>query len=367
MHVKNMNRYNVITVNSSTELNNISSAWNRLLLETQSNNVFLRWEWAYAWIKTYINNNRKLFIILVYDNTELIGVAPWYINQLRNKGLTIKQIEFLGSPEGAADYLDVFIKKGKEKEVTNCIYNYIMNEAPSLWDSIKLRDISSNSLFLLHLSNKIKQEGKYIEISNGSYCPIVSLPENYEGYLSSLSSNRREQFRRHQRLLEREGIVEHLSFQHSDIENGLKQFLDFYKEKSSYYNASIDNFLKIMVMQKDIDNLMQIDFLTLNNQKLAGLLHLTNNSSLSMYLMATDKTFNPKISIGNILVGLCIKNAIEKNLAVYDFLKGDEAYKFHWANDGKTTSHLMFYKKNIRTLIIILLDYIKNVTKFIIR
>ena len=362
-----MNKYKIVIIDSENELKRITNAWNKLLIETPSSNVFLRWEWIYAWIQTYINKNRKTFIILVYNKNDLIGIAPWYIRQIKNKGFVIKQIEFLGSPETASDYLDVLIKKGKEKEVTNSIYDYIMNEASSLWDVIRLRDISSNSLFLLYLSNRLKEEGKYIEISNESYCPIVLLPETYEGYLTSLSSNRREQFRRHQRLLQREGNVKHITYQYPGNEATLDEFIKFYEEKSNYYNASIENFLKSLSLHGNTENLIQIDYLTLNNQKLAGLLHLRNNDTLSMYLMVTDKTFNPKISIGNILVGLCIKNAIVQKIAVYDFLKGDEAYKFHWANDAKTSSRFLFYKKSIRTLPIVLWSNFKNISKFIIR
>ncbi len=37
-------------------------------------------------------------------------------------------------------------------------------------------------------------------------------------------------------------------------------------------------------------------------------------------------------SVGLVLTGLSIRNAIERGIDVYDFLRGAETYKFDWAN-----------------------------------
>ena len=58
------------------------------------------------------------FIVTVYDESNrLIGVSPWYTNEIGLSITTQKQIEYLGTPETSSDYLDVFVKKGLEKDV----------------------------------------------------------------------------------------------------------------------------------------------------------------------------------------------------------------------------------------------------------
>ena len=56
--------------------------------------------------------------------------------------------------------------------------------------------------------------------------------------------------------------------------------------------------------------------------------------------MAVDLTYEKSISIGNVLVGLSIEQAITEGFGKYDFLRGTEDYKSHWSNEGRHEVHL---------------------------
>jgi hypothetical protein len=70
-----------------------------------------------------------------------------------------------------------------------------------------------------------------------------------------------------------------------------------------------------------------------------------------MLLMAVDHGFDRGISIGNIVVGMAIEQAIAEGVATYDFLKGIEDYKFHWANSGRRSLRLNCYGKKPAPLV----------------
>lgn len=55
------------------------------------------------------------------------------------------------------------------------------------------------------------------------------------------------------------------------------------------------------------DNPVQIDMLTVKDLAVAGLLRVTYGSTLAMYSMVVDKEYNPKVSLGNYLVGKSIQ------------------------------------------------------------
>lgn len=358
------NSIQVSVINSMSEWERLSKPWNGLLTKSSSDTIFLSWEWLFSWAECYLNRNRHLFILAIYTDGELIGIAPWYINHARGTFFTQRQIEFLGIPDAGSDYLDVFIKKGKDKEVAGAIYSFLLTNASSYWDCLKLDDIPANSLFLLHFLNKIEEDGKYSEISYGSFCPNIVLPKRTEDFLSGLSSNRREQFRRHWKVLQKDRNVNHRSYLSKDIESGLRDFLNLYKT-SGYWNEQFDSFVHKFVSRSK--GRIQIDFLSADDNYITGLLHLRYNNTLSMYLMAVDKTFNPKISIGNILVGLCINKAIEDGFSGYDFLKGTEHYKFHWTNNGKSSVNLFFCQKKIISILFVIKKFIKYTAKLILR
>jgi CelD/BcsL family acetyltransferase involved in cellulose biosynthesis len=97
---------------------------------------------------------------------------------------------------------------------------------------------------------------------------------------------------------------------------------------------------------------MQIDFLTLDGKNIAAFLHFRYGGRLYLYLIVVDKTINPKISIGNIMIGLCTENAYKNQIFFYDFLKGAENYKFFWANSGQRSLNIFFCKRELIPILI---------------
>jgi CelD/BcsL family acetyltransferase involved in cellulose biosynthesis len=341
--------------------------WNRLLKNSISNTVFLTWEWLFSWSKCYLNANRRLFIVCIYKDLELIGIAPWYINHTKYKLLNMRRIEFLGSPEAGSDYLDVIARRGKEQEVVASLYEFLFDQGRSFWDCMLLREIPSSSLFLLHFLNKIEVDGKYAEIRHGSYCPVVSLPAERDDFLLTLSSNRREQFRRHWRMLNNHAGVGYRSFSSDDCNGALDELCELFKEKNKYYNESLSQFIRIFASQCNNNDWLQIDLLSSDGKNIAALLHLRYQEELSMFLMTVDKDFEPKISIGNVLVGLSIQRAVDQKLTSYDFLKGIEDYKFHWADKGRRSLDILFCRKKLSPIMFLTERFIKYAAKTLLR
>ena len=360
-----MNNYQISVINSLKHLREIGPAWNELLKKSCSNTIFLTWEWQYAWAECFLNENKRLFAITVYSKNELVGIAPWYIHDVKNCGFPLKQINFLGTPEAGSDYLDVIIKKGKEKEVTKQLYDFLLNNEISHWDYLMLRDIPSDSLFLVYFLEKILADGKYAETTFGSYCPRVKLPKTKDNFLISLSPNRRQQYKRHLRILKKEDDIRLIS-NPSPGPDDINSFFVFYTEKTGYSSQHVKSMVEKLINNSKEKEIVQIDTLFAGEKKIAALLHLRHEFTMSMYLMAINKTHKPKISIGNILVGMCLEDSIRQGFSIYDFLKGTENYKFHWANSGRTSLNLIFYPKKVSSLIF-LKKFLKYFAKIILR
>jgi len=112
---------------------------------------------------------------------------------------------------------------------------------------------------------------------------------------------------------------------------------------------------------------IQINFLESKHEYVAGMLHLIYDGALHAYLMAIDKEYNPKISLGNLLVWMCIKKAIEDGYTKYDFLKGDEAYKFHWTNKSSRSMNLELWKDSPLSKSIAIKGLLKDFGKIVLR
>jgi len=355
-------------ITSIPAMKSIRGKWNNLLEASISNTIFLTWEWMYSWAECFITEKRELFVICVYDDGDkLVGIAPWYTSKIKVGPSTIKEISFLGTPETSSDYLDVFTTKGREREVSNYLHDYLFGEASKLWDSMKLHDVKAESLFLLNFTQKHLSQGKYIEISQGSFCPIVLLPKSEEEFLSQISSSRSKRFRQDLRTLKKTDSVEIKTLVTDGIESAVESFFALYAAKTDWDGKDLHKFIKRFLENSGAGNTLQVDFLMANENCIGGLLHMKHNNTLSLYLMAVDKAYNPRISAGNLLVGLCIGRAIEKQINIYDFLKGYEEYKFYWTSDGRVSQTIYLVQRRLWPVVYVLKRMTKNALKAILR
>lgn len=346
------NKLSVQLFESTADLQELEQQWDSLLGHSQSNTVFLSWNWQSTWAKCFLNSERRLFVVGVKKGNELLAVAPWYIENNTKGLLACREIHFIGSPESGSDYLDVIIQEGQERAVTRVIYDYLFNTASPHWDEIRFNDLPAESLFLLHFINCIEHDGKYAETKRCAYLPQTALPENPDDFLSGLSSNRRYIYRRDARRLNQEGEVKHTIYKNEDIQAGMERFFPLYDAKSGYKDGpKLYNFLSMLCSEPTPRDWVQLDILSVDDNDAAGLLHLKYGDNLAMLKMVVDKTFSKRTSVGNLLVGMSIANAIRDGISCYDFLKGDEEYKFHWAKKGRVTLSVVVSQRRMTTIL----------------
>jgi hypothetical protein len=205
----------------------------------------------------------------------------------------------------------------------------------------------ADSLFLRQFTNRIQSEGKYFAIEPSCFCPVVRLPQTQDEFFERLSAGRRRKFKKEFGILNQGNDVKHEVIKEDRLQEGLGEFLCFYEENgrgSTTVRPVLQKFLD-KYHCNHCNNPMQIDLLTVKGQTAGSLLHFTFQGSTCLYLWAVDKKFNPKISLGDILLGLRIRKSIEKGCFSVDFLKGDEAYKFHWTGEGRSCIRLSFWQK----------------------
>jgi CelD/BcsL family acetyltransferase involved in cellulose biosynthesis len=356
----------VDVIDSNDDLQELAPQWNALLDASRSGCVFLSWEWLSAWVECCLGDDGALFILAFREKGNLIGIAPFYIGRRKCGPFRVRELRFLGTPGTGSDYVDVFFQRGREKEVTNALYDVLMGERASDWDQLALSDVPADSLFLLHFMRRIQAEGKYAELEYNSYCPVASLRNSDGGFPLEISLGRKKKFRQDEHILKRDTDVVHISGRGE--ERGLTE--DFFRFYETKWVSSLKKHRQLLcefIEKHNGDCPVQIDLLSANGETVAGFLHLKYRDTLALYLMAVDKGFNHKISLGNVLVGLCLKNASAAGFATYDFLQGDESYKFHWATGGKSTMQLIFWQKRPAAVACALARLARNAGKLLLR
>jgi len=362
-----MEQFQFKVIKSFDQWRTIREDWNVLIRNSSFPNIFMTWEWLAAWSEAFLGTDRSLFIIAVYEKKELISVAPFCVRNVSEKLLRFKQLEFLGKPETGSDYLDVPIKRGKEKVITNALFNFLCEDACKEWDKLWLNDIPSNSTFLNYFMEIMNLTGKYSKLDYSSYCPIFALPEDEEQLFDCLSTSRRKKYKQDIRNLKKMCSFEHLCLPTHQSTQAISTFFELYEKKTPYKGDKLHKQINNLVKHDHDGKSVQIDLLKAGDHYIGGLLHLRYEDTLYLYLMAIDKEFNPKISLGNLLVGLCITNAVRSGLKYYDFLKGAEDYKFHWANLSKSSISITFSQRKLIAISHTLKDIAKSTLKLLLR
>ena len=113
--------------------------WNELLQASDSDCLFLTWEWLYTWWK-HLADDRQLSILTVRSAGQLVGLAPL---GLRHSSLWHRRplpvLEFLGSGFVGSDYLDLIARRGFEREVQQAFAVFLSRKRAVLdWTNVRL-------------------------------------------------------------------------------------------------------------------------------------------------------------------------------------------------------------------------------------
>src|SRR5579864_6499897 len=90
------------------EVQALAGQWNTLLASSASDTVFLTWEWCEVWWKNY-GAGRELSVWAVWDQEELIAIAPFFLDVVRRWGSRWQALRLIGDGSNDSDYLDCMI------------------------------------------------------------------------------------------------------------------------------------------------------------------------------------------------------------------------------------------------------------------
>jgi CelD/BcsL family acetyltransferase involved in cellulose biosynthesis len=327
-----LSAYNQVTV-----FEELRPEWNELLQRSTSNQVFSTWEWQSTWWEAY--NPGQLWVIACRDDeNRLVGLAPWFIENHPTKGRVVRSI---GCVE-VTDYLDIIVDKSFIEPILNCIASYI-NAHTHLFDLLDLCNIPEHSPNLDRFANFLRNHGFEVAITQQEVCPIIELPDTWEEYLARLNKKDRHELRRKVRRAEGETDWYIVNGKHN-LDKELERFLGLmsasHPAKAGFLDDSQNiTFFKNIVPIAHENGWLQLSFLNINEQAVAAYLNFDYNNHILVYNSGLLPGEYSYLSPGIVLIAHNIRRAIETGHTVFDFLRGNEDYKYRLG--GKDTRVFM--------------------------
>ena len=313
--------------------------WRQLFAATESS-PFLSWEWLSTWYK-WFGAGRTPFILKAKRENQLIGLLPLCFEEKKVLGMRLKRLAFIGEQTGGADYLDLISKPEDKRKVLSAIFDFLKKE--NSFDVICLENLASNSTtaeFSQNFSEHTTKPSFRYAKQTTAICPQIDLSGGWKTVLQE--SKRAANFKRRLKQLEKIPDFEFRTVT-SLYETGaaFERFYALHEKRWSKNGGSeLSGHPKLVSFQRDLirtlaaSGLLRFDELWAEGECRASVYGLDDNRTFYYYNSGYDLEWANK-SVGLVLIGLSVKSAIERGNSVYDFLRGDETYKFDWAN-GKT-------------------------------
>jgi CelD/BcsL family acetyltransferase involved in cellulose biosynthesis len=329
---------NIELIKDAEAFFDLRDEWNAVLKASTSDTVFLTHEWLSCWWR-HLSDGRRLSILLARDNGDLVGILPVARRQPQYARMMPALLEFLGSGVIGSDYLDVIARKGREADVTNAFAAYLHTRGIML----QLSQLRTGDCVVSQLVSNLQRHHWTAAHTKLNVCPYIDLSGlTWERYLANLGSNVRKNINRYLRILPSSFAMRVACAKEvSEVDDALDILIELHRKRwgssglsEAFQTSDVIAFHRAFARLAAAEGWLRILVLWLNDQPAASLYGLRYGPTFSFYQSGFDPAFS-KHSVGVATMGLAIKTAIEEGALEYDFLHGDEEYKFHWASANR--------------------------------
>ena len=287
----------------------------------------LRWEplfvlpnWLKVWWRAF-GSGAELYLRAVRQGEKIVGIAPLLV---RNETVSI-----IGS-DNVCDYLDFVVTPGGERDFFAALLDDLGQQGIRHLDLTSLRPDSTVLTELVPLARQrqyevlCQAEGVSVELD---------LPSTFDEYLAVLTRKQRHELKRKLRRLWEAGGVEYRCTQvGQEVGDFMDTFLHLFslsrEEKANFMTARMESFFRSLAEAMAEIGLLRVGVLEVDTLPVAMIMGFDYHDSMYLYNSGynTDYSF---LSVGLLSKVLCIKESIERGSKRFDFLKGDESYKYH--------------------------------------
>jgi CelD/BcsL family acetyltransferase involved in cellulose biosynthesis len=346
-------------IESTVALAELRADWDRVYDADPEAHFFLSWSWLSKWLPA-------------------LG-SPWLVLAARPEGERSAPVAFLPlwlqtKEQNAGGFRNNLIMGGNFiSDYTGilCLPEHQDQAIPALarqikkmhWTDLRFEDLNmSRRRTDLFVSEFAKSDFNFVKldrVQDGidlSICPIAHLPGDWDAYLNErLSANMRQKLRRLLRQIDGSGEFRITHADGKTIDRDLDTLLRFWKVRWGAQKAkNLDGILKnLRLMTRHAFDMGSLFLPTLWHGErpicaLATLIDARRKAFL-FYIAGRDQTFEGPQS-GLVLHAHSIRHAIRTGFATYDFLRGNEHYKYSFGVEERRIESVVLTTKSGKNL-----------------
>ena len=330
-----------------------AAAWNALVEESITDTPFSRHEYLSQWWNTLGGGEWKdaeLVLVSATENDQLVGIAPLFITEYDGR----QAMMLVGSIE-ISDYLDLIVRAGDLPQFLSGLLDFLLShdaethrlgshrpddllggQAWSALDWYNLPDVSPTLAAL-----KAESEKRGWTYHEETYRPTPRIPLNgsFEDYLARLEKKQRHEIRRKmRRAAESEKNVRfNISNGTQDINAEINAFFDLMIHdpgKAEFLHPAMREQMFATIRSAHEHGYLWLAFLEVDGTKTAASLNFDYKNKLWGYNSGVSRE-HMELSPGWVLLAHTIQWCCENKRYEFDFMRGDEEYKYRFGGVNK--------------------------------
>jgi CelD/BcsL family acetyltransferase involved in cellulose biosynthesis len=336
--------------NSFDDITSLATAWNKLLDESVTHVPFLRHEYLYTWWQTRGGGewpDSELAIVTAHQNGQLIGVAPLFASRNHEQKPALL---LLGSIE-ISDYLDLIVRRDDLSSFITGLLGFLetcklpfpifpdKRINPEQWKILDWQNIPEASPTLGTLKVEAEKRGWAFIQEKTYHAPFIPLTGDFETYLANIDKKQRHEIRRKMRRAEESErkVRWYIVSDGSNLKAEVEAFLEMMAEepeKAQFLTQTMRKQMHLICQNAFNNGWLQLAFLEVDGKKAAGYLNFDYLNRIWVYNSGIKRQFL-ELSPGWVLLGYLLKWANENKRTEFDFMRGEEEYKYRFGAVNK--------------------------------
>jgi len=315
------------------DIKHLRDDWDHLLQKSASHVPFLTFDYQQAWWSTHGGGewpeSSQLVLITANDGDQFVGAAPLFFS----KNILGKPALMLVGAIEVSDFLDLIAPPEILPDFIHGLLDFLTTskDIPQ-WEVLDLYNILEDSptLDILQQEAEIRQwtyQQKPLQPS-----PYIPLPDDFDAYLAGIDKKQRHEIRRKLRNVTQslaEGSL-YITEDPGQLESDVNTFINMMEQdpnKRAFLTDAMREHLHRTAQTAFEGGWLNLAFFTLDGNKAAANFSFLFNNRLWLYNSAWEWDYR-EFSPGWVLLAYLIEWAINNQLDEFDFMRGDEPYKY---------------------------------------
>ncbi len=302
-------------------LERLTPEWQALEAESKGQNFFHSTVWHRASAGYRNGTPEEHSVLAVRRDGVLVSIAPLH----ETEGGVTFSLDF-----NLTDYQDLLAPNGGERIAWESVLAFGRDSGWSRIEFVGIREDSVSASLIPEVAAAIgwKAAADVWDVS-----PYLALPSSWDEYLQGLGKKDRHELRRKFRRLEESGEVRYevLDRWTDETHEALGTFMELMgksgDEKARFLTDDRREFLTTMSRTTAEAGALRLCFLQIDGARTSGTLSFADGDRWLLYNSGYDPAYRQQ-AVGLLLKAWSIRYAIENGFREYDFLRGDEAYKY---------------------------------------